>query len=101
MRRIIMLGLCCLALSLGNCQSKDGNNGSIKETVAIDTFEKKLAVPKPQLIDVRTREEYAEGHLKNAKNINFNSADFTERVAKLDKTKPVLVYCKAGGRSSA
>ncbi|MBX7226000.1 MAG: rhodanese-like domain-containing protein [Chitinophagales bacterium] len=52
-----------------------------------------------QLIDVRTPEEFASGHLQNAVNINFYSSDFKEQLEKLDKTKPVMVYCKSGGRS--
>ena len=52
------------------------------------------------MIDVRTPEEYAGGHLKNAININYNSGDFEEELGKLDKHKPVMVYCLSGGRSS-
>lgn len=53
-----------------------------------------------QLIDVRTPEEFAEGHIKNAVNININDAEFRSKIQALDKAKPVLVYCKAGGRSA-
>jgi thioredoxin len=55
---------------------------------------------KPQLIDVRTQEEFDVEHLENAKNINWNSDNFISTVSKLDKSKPVFVYCKVGGRSS-
>mgnify|MGYP001346196775 CR=1 FL=1 len=51
------------------------------------------------VLDVRTPEEFAEGHLRDALNVNFNAADFEERIAKLDPTKPYLVHCAAGGRS--
>lgn len=54
-----------------------------------------------QLIDVRTPEEYAEGHLENAININFNSNNFAKQVEKLDKNKPVYIYCRSGGRSGS
>lgn len=64
-------------------------------------FEKKFKeVKDPILIDVRTQEEYAQGHLANAKVIDVTSNDFETRVSKLDKSKPVFVYCKAGSRSN-
>lgn len=64
------------------------------------SFEKKLNESKePILVDVRTSGEYAQGHLANAVLIDIYSDDFKSRVAKLDKSKPVFVYCKAGSRS--
>lgn len=53
-----------------------------------------------QLLDVRTTDEYTVKHLKNAQNICVTSDDFKEKVAQLDKDKPVYVYCKKGGRSA-
>lgn len=61
-------------------------------------FQKKM-VPGAQLIDVRTPGEYAAGKLPASKLIPINSPDFQAQVAKLDKNKPVLVYCAVGGRS--
>ena len=52
------------------------------------------------VVDVRTPEEFKEGHIKGAKNIDIASKDFEAQLAKLDKTKPVLVHCQAGGRST-
>ena len=56
---------------------------------------------KHQLIDVRTLEEFSEGHLKNAQNICITDADFEENVAKLDKNQPVYLYCRSGKRSAS
>ena len=53
------------------------------------------------LLDVRTPEEFAEGHLKDAMNIDWNGDGFETGVEKLDKAKPVFVYCLAGSRSAA
>ena len=53
-----------------------------------------------QLIDVRTPNEYGNGFIANAENINFKSKDFLSQISKLDKSKPVLLYCAAGGRSA-
>lgn len=52
-----------------------------------------------QLIDVRTPKEYADGYIKNAKNIDFYDDNFIEQMSALDKDKPVYIYCKSGGRS--
>lgn len=54
----------------------------------------------PQLVDVRTQEEFEEGHLKNSQNICVTDDDFKTKVAKLDKKKPVYVYCRSGKRSA-
>lgn len=53
------------------------------------------------LVDVRTPGEYESGHLKGALNIDWNNSNFNDQVTKLDKNKPVFVYCKSGGRSGA
>jgi len=52
-----------------------------------------------QLIDVRSPEEFQEGHLKGAKLINFYASDFEKNISALDKNKPVMVYCQSGNRS--
>ncbi len=72
-----------------------------QKTVAVSEFDKKLtATPNAQLLDVRTPEEFAGGHLKNAKNSNIQSGQLKKDIQTLDKTKPVFVYCMSGGRSS-
>lgn len=53
-----------------------------------------------QLIDVRTLDEFNEGHLKNAQNICVTSDDFEERISKLDKDQPIYLYCRSGKRSA-
>ena len=52
-----------------------------------------------QLIDVRTPEEYSDGHIENSQNIDFKSPTFGEDILVLDKSKPVVVYCRSGKRS--
>lgn len=54
----------------------------------------------PILLDVRTAEEYNAEHIDGAINIDFNKDHFKSELSKLDKTKPVFVYCKSGGRSA-
>lgn len=52
-----------------------------------------------QIIDVRTPAEFQEGHIKNAKNIDFLSPSFSKEIIGLDKEKPVYIYCRSGNRS--
>jgi thioredoxin len=80
-----------------SCQGQ--TNKSVK-TLAVDDYSKLLdSTPNAQLIDVRTPQEYSEDHIGKAENINWNGTDFVSQVEKLDKSKPVFVYCKVGGRS--
>ena len=51
------------------------------------------------LLDVRTREEFKEGCIDGALNIDWFSQDFNKQVALIDKSKKIYVYCKKGGRS--
>ncbi len=52
------------------------------------------------LIDVRTPQEYAEGHIDNAININWYGEDFVKQLDALNKDQTIYVYCKKGGRSA-
>ena len=53
------------------------------------------------LIDVRTPEEYEEGHLEGALNLNWYDEDFLQQLEGIDKEQKVYVYCKVGGRSAS
>lgn len=60
----------------------------------------KLIAGKIQLIDVRTEEEWNEGHLEGAVRVGFLEKGFEEKVAKaVDSKKRVLIYCRSGNRS--
>lgn len=51
------------------------------------------------IIDVRTPEEFAEGHLDGATNLDLNGGQFQEAIAGLDPDVNYLVYCRSGNRS--
>ena len=51
------------------------------------------------VLDVRTPEEFAEGHLEGAMMIDFYRDDFAMRIAELDPSVPYLIYCRSGNRS--
>ncbi len=52
------------------------------------------------VIDVRTPDEFAEGHIPGAKNVDFLGDDFEKQIAALPADKPLIVHCAAGNRSA-
>lgn len=87
-----------LMLSLWSCQSQKSENVELLDAKSFsEKIHKKEEV---QLVDVRTPEEFKEQHIDNATNINWNDADFEQQISNLDKSKPVYIYCKSGGRSA-
>jgi rhodanese-related sulfurtransferase len=62
-------------------------------------FERLMKKSNTVVLDVRTPEEYKEGHLPNAVLLDFNGGVFDAEFAKLDRSKNYLVYCKSGRRS--
>lgn len=57
--------------------------------------------PNLQLIDVRTVGEVASGYIPEAVNIDFRDPGFRQALEKLDRKKPIAVYCAVGQRSQA
>lgn len=52
------------------------------------------------IIDVRTPEEYAAGHIPGAVNINVQSDTFAQAIQQYNKKKPIYIYCQSGRRSA-
>jgi rhodanese-related sulfurtransferase len=52
------------------------------------------------ILDVRTPEEYSEGHIEGAINYDYYAGDFESNLDELDKAKTYLVYCHSGKRSA-
>lgn len=70
--------------------------------MAAKSFLDSIQDTKNQLLDVRTPEEYNQGHIAGAFQADWNNFEqFKERTASLDKHKPLYVYCLAGSRSAA
>jgi rhodanese-related sulfurtransferase len=74
------------------------------EVVELSAAEAKALLEKPPaegllVLDVRTPEEFAQGHLSGAVLADYKSSDFEAQLKKLDRSKPVLLYCRTGNRS--
>ena len=89
------------------CGQKDKSHGennheASKKSITLVSPDELQEVQKDvQLIDVRTPEEFESGHLENAVNINIKDAEFESKIGAYDRSKPIYVYCKKGGRSAS
>lgn len=97
MKRILLIFIVIFAFSLTGC--KDDMDGGIN-VVTPEEMQALMELEDVQLVDVRTPLERQQGFIKNSQNIDFNSPTFDEDILKLDKNKPVILYCRSGGRSA-
>ena len=89
--------LVLLFLSLISCKSETDSKTKV---IDLETLKTEAIGKDVQLIDVRTTAEYKAGYIDDAIHIDVLKMEtFVEEVEKLDKTKPVYLYCKMGGRS--
>lgn len=98
MKNIFGLSILFVVMSLSSCQDTSKNDAI--QVVTAEEMQTLLELDDVQLIDVRTPEEYADGYIENFQNIDFLSATFDEDILELDKNKPVILYCRSGGRSA-
>jgi len=91
-----------LLIALTSCFSISAQNSQGSKTIPVAAFQKLLNETKRvQLVDVRTPEEYADGHLQHAVNIDYEGDNFKKELERLDKTKTTMIYCLSGGRSAS
>ena len=69
------------------------------QVLSLAEFEKMSAKKKSKILDVRTPEEVAEGHLLGSTTVNFLSPDFSMEIQALNKNKTYLLYCRSGTRT--
>ena len=80
-------------------QKTEATKGAV-QNISQEEFLKIQAEGKALVMDVRTPGEVADGHIKGATIFtDINGSTFQEEIAKLDKSKPYLVYCRSGARS--
>ncbi|MCE6992779.1 rhodanese-like domain-containing protein [Dyadobacter sp. CY323] len=98
LKRISLFGIAA-ALSLTSIAAQ-AQQPSKQQIVTPDAQAlERVKAGKAYLVDVRTPEEFSAGHLQHATNIDYNAPAFSTKLAKLDKTKPVYLYCRSGNRS--
>ena len=101
MKRIIIILIIIAAIAVGlTAIIYFSNMSSNFTTLNANDFEKAIADDQTIILDVRTADEYASGHIANAINIDVNRAGFLyEADEKLPKDKTIAVYCHGGVRS--
>jgi rhodanese-related sulfurtransferase len=95
MKRLLLLFLFS-ALSF-SCNQKTYDE---VELVTPEEMQELMKMENAQLIDIRTPKEYETGFIEGFNNIDFMSETFDADIEKLDKTKPVLLYCRSGRRTA-
>jgi thioredoxin len=100
MTKYISIIFTTVVLLFNSCTSGQ-STPSDNSSVSAAEFSKKIAeLPDAPLIDVRTPGEFSQSHLKNAVNYDISTNEFASQIASLDKSKPVLIYCLSGSRST-
>ena len=90
-----LLGLFATCCAVGcSAENREGFT-----SVDAGAFAKAIEVEGVQLIDARTPSEFAQGHIPGAVNIDVNGSSWDAQIEKLDKSRPVAVYCRSGRRS--
>ena len=73
---------------------------SFNELVSYDIYKNKISTKDALVFDVRTTEEFNLGHIKGSINIDFYDEKlFVDFFQKINKTKPIYIYCRSGNRS--
>ena len=102
MKKILIMSILGTIFGLFSCnaQSEDSVSHNAFKSVEVEEFAKVIADTTVIRLDVRTQEEYAEGHIDNAINIDVKKDDFESKaISALPKDKTIAVYCRGGRRS--
>lgn len=116
-RPLLVIAVSTLAFSIAGCGSDSASDASVDAAgpeptaspagapglasglVTPQQAAELAADPGVTVIDVRTPEEFAAGHLSGATMIDFYAPDFADQIGALDRAQPYLVYCRSGNRS--
>lgn len=95
-KRTVVVGTVALAaaLSVSACSSttsESSSGGKPNQTQVADAT----------VVDVRTPQEYASGHLQGATNLDVSSPSFQPSLNSMSKSASYVVYCRSGNRSAA
>ena len=94
MKRLLIYLMAAMGISTACCQQNFENTDPKGFAALIDD-------PTVVILDVRTAEEFKDGHIANALNIDVNQKNFVKKAkATLPKDKTIAVYCRSGRRSA-
>ncbi len=95
----VLVGIATTGCTQAQQQGSNAANSQVVNLGPAEFVQKIKGTEHPQLLDVRSPGEWAEGKIGSSNCVRHDDAAFAEKVAALDKTKPVFVYCRSGGRS--
>jgi len=82
------------------CLSCSGQKSPHVQVMDKASFAKAIQSSDAQLIDVRTAEEFKEGSIDNAVNIDFYADNFLDQFNNYNKNEAIYIFCRSGGRSA-
>ena len=91
--RLLILSILIFTITSFTSQTSSFKSVDAKE------FEQILRTDTLQIVDVRTPEEFNQGHIQGAICMDVRNPDFDSKIIQLDKHIPVAIYCRAGRRS--
>ena len=94
MKQIVFLVVLFLILS---CNTSTKNNEVIE---LLTPTEFKMQSQSATLVDIRTPQEFQQGHIENAINIDFYNRNFLSNFKQFNKNEPLFIYCRSGNRTS-
>ncbi len=105
---LIILVIYILLSSIYLYSDSENNDNNMKlQTIkkitpseANELIKKNKSNPDLIILDVRTRKEFGEEHIENAKNLDFYSKSFKQNLKEFDKDKTYIIHCRSGARSS-
>ena len=98
-RLVVLISFLLATITACSASTQATTSDSGPARVGVAQFATILKEPGVEIIDVRTPEEFADGHIAGAVNIPVQQADFATRIAALDPNATYAVYCRSGNRS--
>ncbi|BBM82912.1 rhodanese [Candidatus Uabimicrobium amorphum] len=96
MKRLLFL----IVVFLLSCSSTPERDKNVFENVSAKQAQTIMEDSSVVVLDVRTANEYNDGHIKDALNIDIKSENFMDEMQKLDKDTTYVMHCRSGGRSA-
>ncbi|MCB0483561.1 MAG: rhodanese-like domain-containing protein [Flavobacteriales bacterium] len=100
MKYLSLLLIVALSATTVACQTASSSEQQISKDLPPSQFAEMSASNPGIILDVRTPSEVRDGHIAGMTAIDITAPDFMDRIARLDRQKPVYVYCAVGGRSA-
>lgn len=95
-----VLAVLVCAITLLSAASLEAK-GNPPKNISVQEAADLLKQDKVLILDVRSGEEFAVGHLPHAENMNFFGGRFENDLAELPRDAEILIYCRSGTRSAA